>query len=266
MEPFYFGEPPKTLFGVYHPPPVGKSRDAGVILCSPMGQEYIRCHRSFLQVAKLLAASGFHVLRFDYFGCGDSNGAWDQWDFHQWHADISTAIDELCGGADVSRICLMGLRLGGSLSMQVAYERKDIEHLVLWDPVVNGGRYLEELQGMHKEWLQGSFAKDSGILADGAKREILGFLISESLEGCLQDMDLLSLTLREDHSVLLIDSAGSAGCDELGDHLRNSSVQLTHQHLIAPQIWIKKDHELDKGLVPMNVLDCIVSWVCEALQ
>ena len=74
MEPFYFGKSPRALFGVYHPPKAGMTRKTGVVLCYPMGHEYVYSHRAFLRLAMLLSSAGFHVLRFDFYGCGDSEG------------------------------------------------------------------------------------------------------------------------------------------------------------------------------------------------
>jgi len=61
MEPFYFRQPSRPLFGVYHPAQPGKSRNVGVVLCHPMGQEYVRSHRSLLQLAHIGCMVTFNV-------------------------------------------------------------------------------------------------------------------------------------------------------------------------------------------------------------
>jgi len=43
-------------------------------------------------VAIHLANVGFHVLRFDYYGCGDSSGDSEQGEIRQWLIDILTAL------------------------------------------------------------------------------------------------------------------------------------------------------------------------------
>src|SRR5215217_413896 len=83
MNPLYFGSSQKPLYGVYHPPksqPGRPVRTTGVVLCYPLGQEYMRAHRAFRQLATLLTKSGFPVLRFDYYGTGDSGGDGDAGD------------------------------------------------------------------------------------------------------------------------------------------------------------------------------------------
>jgi alpha/beta superfamily hydrolase len=122
MRPFYFGAPGRRLFGV-HLAPQEARRDCAVVLCYPMGQEYINSHRAFRHLARLLADEGFHVLRFDYFGCGDSEGECKQGTMSQWLSDVSTAILEVRNRSRVGAICLVGLRLGASLSLLAGMRR-----------------------------------------------------------------------------------------------------------------------------------------------
>ena len=75
MNPFFFGSSERPLYGVHHPPRERGPRESGVVLCYPMGQEYMRSHRAFRQLANLLTRKGHHVFRFDYFATGDSSGA-----------------------------------------------------------------------------------------------------------------------------------------------------------------------------------------------
>ena len=75
MEPFYFGPAGgRRLFGVFHEPPASRRRGCGVVLCYPLGTEYTSYYRAYRQLALSLAENGFHVLRFDFRGCGDSEG------------------------------------------------------------------------------------------------------------------------------------------------------------------------------------------------
>ena len=74
MTPLYFGERTRRLFGVYTPAHAAGRPARGVVLCHPWGQEYLHAHRSLRKLGDLLAAAGFDVLRFDYFGTGDSAG------------------------------------------------------------------------------------------------------------------------------------------------------------------------------------------------
>src|SRR5918992_3821916 len=114
MNPFFFGSSQQPLYGVYHPPKARVPRRIGVVLCYPLWQEYMRAHRAFRQLAILLAKAGFPVLRFDYFGTGDSGGDSESGDVAQWTADVCTAIDELKDTAGVRSVSLVGLRVGAA--------------------------------------------------------------------------------------------------------------------------------------------------------
>ena len=61
------------------------------------------------QLAKRLSGIGFHVLRFDYYGTGDSAGDADEGDLRQWHDDLSAAVDELKDTAAIQMVSLIGL-------------------------------------------------------------------------------------------------------------------------------------------------------------
>ena len=127
MNCFFFGSSERSLFGVYNPPKGRMARDEGIVLCYPMGQEYMRSHRAFRQLSNLLSRAGFHVLRFDYFGTGDSMGEDEEVSTAQWKSDVGTAIEELKDNAGIERVSVAGLRLGASLAFESASRRPDVE-------------------------------------------------------------------------------------------------------------------------------------------
>lgn len=103
-------------------------------------------HRTVRQAAIQLAAVGFHVLRFDYFGTGDSAGDLTDASVATWEEDVRTALHELMAMSGAARVGLVGLRFGAMLANRVAAtEFAEVDQLLLWDPVVNGNAYLDEL-------------------------------------------------------------------------------------------------------------------------
>ena len=142
MNPFYFGDPERPLYGVYHPP---RGDDVGraVLLCYPVGAEYMRSHRAFRQLTTFLTRQGMHVLRFDYLGTGDSAGTGLDASLARWLDDIDLAIDELKESAGVDTVAVVGLRFGATLALRATAARDDVSQVVLWDPVENGAEFLE---------------------------------------------------------------------------------------------------------------------------
>lgn len=154
MTPFFFGEGERRLFGVYEPPAGDRPGTAkAAVFCAPWGPDYVVSHTALCRLGSQLAASGRHVLRFDYYGAGDSAGESEEVDLDGWLDDIGMAIDELKSMAGAPRVALVGLRLGASLAAELAVRRTDVESVVLWDPVVRGAGYLRELQVEHERWV-----------------------------------------------------------------------------------------------------------------
>lgn len=259
-EPFYFGTPEKPLFGCYHPPQAGPVRDCGIILCYPMGQEYMRSHRSYLQLAVRLTRVGFPVLRFDFYGCGDSGGDSEEWNIRQWLNDISTAITELKKRSRSAKVCLVGLRLGATLAMMAAAERGDIHSLVLWEPLVSGDAYVAELKALHKEMLRFSYVSENRSLNGKAPSEILGFSLPESIFADLKRIDLLAIQRKPANNVLLTVNDDGANVGRLAEHLKNVGAQLEYQCLPTSKIWLEEPY---KGLVPHQLWQAVITWISE---
>lgn len=256
--PFYFGGEGARLFGCYHSPQGGRHQDAGVLLCYPAGHEYVACHRAFRQLAGRLAQRGFPVLRFDYYGSGDSAGDYEEASLGRWRQDVAAAIDELRRRASCSKVRLVGLRLGASLSILASEGREDVGGLVLWDPVLDGRRYLDSIMALHEE-LDGA---SSGSSEDEV-REILGYPFSRTLRLELESLDLSSPPAALAQRILVLETRGASGAESLVRTLRRShkgaeDVQLAS--LEAPELRLQR---VDRMSVPLNVIQSIVSWMVQ---
>src|SRR3981081_3109028 len=135
MTSFHFGSRQRRLFGYYEPAQANSSKLRGVMVGHPMGNEQVFAYRTMRQLAARLVRAGFHVLRFDYFGTGDSYGDTGEVDLASWGGDIETAIEERKEMTGATKVNLIGLRLGANLSARVAAHRsKEISKLILWEP------------------------------------------------------------------------------------------------------------------------------------
>lgn len=198
--PIFFGDGGE-LFGIYHGA-AATSRKA-VLLCAPLGQDYIRCHRLYRQLAGALAAEGIPVLRFDYHGCGDSAGTSDEVDWDQCLRDIVTATHELRSRSGVDRIAAFGARLGACLALDAA-PAAGITDVLAWDPVIDGNAHVATLDA-----LQDALRRDTHRFirprpAADASGQWLGFAVNPALRERI-------LALRADYSTmpsLILDSLG----------------------------------------------------------
>lgn len=144
--PFYFpSSRGERLFGVIHEAGSSNSGE-GFVFCHPLAEEKLWTHRVFVAFARELAARGYPVLRFDMAGEGDSDGRFEASTIETRLDDIATAMARLREHAGRALIGLVGLRLGATLAHRVAARAADgIGHLVLWEPLVSGEAYLQEL-------------------------------------------------------------------------------------------------------------------------
>jgi uncharacterized protein len=261
IEPFYFGTPDKPLFGCHHAPQSGPPRDCSIILCPPMGHEHINSYRALRHLAIRLSKVGFHVLRFDYYGCGDSGGDGEEGTIAQWTSDILTAIDEIRSQSGADSVCLVGLRLGATLSMMASAERGNIDGLVLWDAVVDGRDYTEKLIALHRKTAFQYSPTKSRNHRTGEKTDgVMGFPFTELMHRELDKIDLLEIQEKPANHVLLIESREEESEGRLREHLKSLDADLSHNHIIVPQIRIE---DINKLLMPHQIIQAVVSWISE---
>jgi len=139
VNPLYIGTAERRIFGIHDPAAPTGGRPRAAVLCYPWGTEYIYAHRSMRHLALKLAASGYHTLRFDYFGTGDSDGEAADVDPAGCASDTESAIEAVKDIAGAAKVALIGLRAGAHIAASVAARSPaDVEALVLWDPLVAG--------------------------------------------------------------------------------------------------------------------------------
>jgi dienelactone hydrolase len=87
------------------------------------------------------------VLCFDYAGTGDSEDIDPQADqVELWRRDVLAAIAELQRRTGVTRVCLLGFRVGALFAALAACDCEQVTALIAVAPVVSGRRYLRELR------------------------------------------------------------------------------------------------------------------------
>jgi len=260
VEPFYFGARDAPLFGIYHPPAPLVRREAAVLLCHPIGHDYIVCHRAFRQLSMRLSEAGFPVLRFDYSSTGDSSGACEDGNPREWLRDISTAIGELRLRSGCARLCLIGCRLGATLSAMVGAERGDIRHMVLWDAVSSGKAYIAEITRRQEDMLARTHVSPPVNHESVGVREFLGFAMAEATLREIEAIDLLAMRQQPASHMLFVDSDVTDTTAPLRQHMRALDTEATHRHVPIRNAWTWTE-DASTVLVPHQILQTVVSWV-----
>lgn len=141
--PFYFQAGAAALFGIFHEPATASRLP--YVFCHPFAEEKLWAHRVFVSFARRLSAAGHPVLRFDCRGNGDSEGDFRETSVASTKQDVRFAIAEVLRRTGSTRVGLLGLRWGATIASLVAEEADNISELVLWAPIIDGHRYMQEL-------------------------------------------------------------------------------------------------------------------------
>jgi len=188
-EAHYFGSRSPDLFGWLHRPAGDAKPSLGLVICNPFGFEEVCAHRSLRHVAAAAAASGTPALRFDYAGCGNSKGDEFQPDaFAAWIASIHEAVERLKQATGVSRVCLLGLRLGATLAALAGTQRDDVAAWIAIAPIVRGRTYVRELKVLGQ-----AAAARSGDGGSDDRLESAGFLMTTATTEAVSAVDLRKL-------------------------------------------------------------------------
>lgn len=143
-EPCYFRNGSYSLFGMLHRPAADNGAPA-FVFCHPFGEEKLWAHRVFVSFARELAASGHHVLRFDYMGHGDSDGVIGDASMATILSDVEHAVGHLRKDIGPRPVTLLGLRFGAMVAGLSAARIAAIDRLILWAPILDGGRYMHDM-------------------------------------------------------------------------------------------------------------------------
>jgi pimeloyl-ACP methyl ester carboxylesterase len=123
---------------------VGPARGA-VLFCGPDGEERSWAFRPLIQLARVMALHGQHVMRFDPEGQGESSGLYEHTDVATRVRDIEAAARELRERSGFTGITLMAARLGAALALEAAAADPAITRLAFWEPVLDVDGYLRSL-------------------------------------------------------------------------------------------------------------------------
>jgi alpha-beta hydrolase superfamily lysophospholipase len=263
----YFDSGERRLFGWLHKPFSGAMADVGLVICKPFGYEAICSHRGLRAFAEAASARGVPTLRFDYSGTGDSadlDPEADQLDV--WSKDVMAAVEELQRRTGVSRVCLLGFRLGALLATLAASRCAAVNSLIVVAPLITGRRYLRELRTTR---LAASMTSDAArsagngsveiSIASPGSMEVSGFTYSAATLAALAQVDLTASGAPSVSDLLVIDAssfpvAGAWAAQMSGLGIRTKYLALpglVEMIMTAPQF----------AVIPREMIAAMSDWL-----
>lgn len=125
--PFFFGRNGRKLYGFFHASELDNEDSTAVLLCPALGLDYRDTHQILHLLANRLAQAGHSVLRFDYYGTGDSSGEISEVRLDGLVDDVVVAIEELRDLSRTRAVTLIGIRMGNLIVSQIPTGRTDID-------------------------------------------------------------------------------------------------------------------------------------------
>jgi exosortase A-associated hydrolase 2 len=209
--PFFFNSGQHSLFGVKHDP-AANEKNCGWILCHAFAEEKLWAHRVFVNISRQLAKAGYPALRFDYRGYGDSEGKFENSTIADQLEDIRCAIAQINKDyPHITEVGLIGLRYGATLAALCADNNPQVQRLVLWDPLVDMDRYMQEVlranlttqMVMHGKIVTNREQLTAQIL-QGEYVNVDGYDLSKDLFQAASEINLLRQPIRFDGRCLVV--------------------------------------------------------------
>ena len=191
----------------------------GAVMCGAFGQEGVVAYRGWHDCAVGLAATGVHVLRFDWPGTGDSAGTQDDpGRLAAWRRSVRAAVACLRSETGTQTVILIGLRLGAALALLEGGEIDGVQAVACLMPVVSGKTYLRELRLLTSTWRDANLLPAPTAVQGGL--EVVGDRLTEETVRALTGLDLRRIATAP-RQVLLMGDEAHPGTDDLAAHLRS---------------------------------------------
>lgn len=127
------------LFGMFHLP-FTEGPVPAVLICSGLNGDKVGRNRAYVTIAGMLAQRGIASFRFDYRGCGDSEGEFSQVTVDTQVEDALAAFQMVKNHPRINsqRLGIIGRSFGGLIAVQSAAKLEAFRSICLWAPVFNG--------------------------------------------------------------------------------------------------------------------------------
>jgi pimeloyl-ACP methyl ester carboxylesterase len=265
---FYLQTDPSPTFATAHVPAVGARSSVGVLLCPPFGWSELCTHRSRRAWADQLAQAGHPALRIDLPATGDSTGSLSSARLlDAWISAVGTASAWLRDEFGCSRVCGLGIGLGGMLAWLAASDGAALDDLILWGVPARGRQLVRELRIAAQVDIDSQVeSRSDGVLAPAPDLDEEGLLdeagrvipkgVLESL-GAI-DLRRVSLPDPEGRRALIFRREGAKSDEILEQQLRDLGVDVAVQDAAGYEPMMRYVQE---SVAPAQEIARSVAWL-----
>ncbi len=249
-KPLFFPGPKNIrLFGFLHLPELSHETETGIIFCHPFAEEKNMAHSVVVKAARRFAQQGYPVFRFDFRGCGDSEGEFGEFTVSDWSKDLTAAIEYFTDRTGVQTYIIWGLRLGAGIALLHCKDHHpELRGLILWQPVLDLYAHIRQFfYHIKSSEMTPSEAKTAAcensmqkLKKDGVVH-IIGYPITKSLYSNMVEIGsspeqvipsvstlILSISLLEQPAFFIRQFAGS---------LEKARAPFEFRHVITTPFW-----------------------------
>ena len=241
------------LFGWLNEPAASSIvSDTAVVFCGPAGGS--NWGRIYQHLAEQLSLSGIWALRFHNYGVADSEGQDGDPELAcAWIDSIESAIQEVVKRSGVTRICLVGFRLGATLAIAAAARGFGcrVDDLVLWAPFTTDKEFRHEIFLAEK------------LYGTQTLRDLFGFLPNRFTLDDLARLTTASITERPCSRALILARNSSHPEAGLVSHLQSLGVETTYESIEGDPQVLTCTYETATS---SNFTDQIKSWILRPSQ
>jgi dipeptidyl aminopeptidase/acylaminoacyl peptidase len=248
----------QQIFGMLHLPLTGLPAPAVLICHGLAGDKYGR-YRVYVRLAEELAQRGIASLRFDYRGCGDSEGSFEQVTVESQLEDALAATQFLQQHQkiDSQRLGIFGRSFGGLIAALCARQSKAFRSLCLWSAVFNGDPWRHLWQQLEKgmltaEQLQQTLNFNGYSACRTLFEQLLAIDMQQTMKG-LTDVPMLHIHGVKDTRVTITHADNYAEC---------------RRESLAPSSFIRLpegDHEFTQPNEREEALEATIEWMRQTL-
>ncbi len=187
------------LFGVLHRPTQVENPPIVVVMHGFASSKH-GSNRCYVTLAEALTSVGVACLRFDFRGCGDSEGSMNDASVEDLISDGLTVSKQALSieGVDATRVGLFGASLGGAIAVEVCERLQGVvKALALWAPVASGELWFRDFIKKHPEMLSAeptdTMGTYRGVCVSPLFREQFARLHAHKTLGSLTNLPLLHM-------------------------------------------------------------------------